>query len=159
MTNMHLSDPVEILYLALMLRWEKSAPANNHLGYLDGVPIRNSQKARLAFVLRKIAAGNPKFLPALSLRTRRRDGDAYVSTNQSWMVEPCELLDGWFLEGCMSMEQKAAVTSALVRLGHSALFGACMDDFVAGRSVRKFMPSIEEQEELVRRLDAKLANV
>lgn len=159
MSNMHLSDSVEILYLALMLRWEKSAPANNHIGYLDGVPTRNSQKARLAFVLRKIAAGSPRFLPALSLRTRRQDGESYVSTNPSWMAEPCELLDGWFLEGCMRLEQKAAVTSAVVRLGHSALFGTCMDDFVAGRSVRKFMPTIEEQEELVRRLDAKLANV
>ena len=159
MSNMHLSDSVEILYLALMLRWEKSAPANNHIGYLDGVPTRNSQKARLAVVLRKIAAGSPRFLPALSLRTRRQDGESYVSTNPSWMAEPCELLDGWFLEGCMRLEQKAAVTSAVVRLGHSALFGACMDDFVEGSSVRKFMPTIEEQEALVRRLDAKLANV
>lgn len=159
MTLSHLSDPVEILYLALMLRWEKSAPSNNHLGYLDGVPTRNSQKARLAYVLRKIAAGNPRFLPALSLRTRRQDGESYVSTNPSWMSEPCGLLDGWFLEGCMRLEQKAAVTSAVVRLGHSALFGACMDDFVEGKSVRIYMPTIEEQEALVHRLDAKLANV
>ena len=159
MSNMHLSDSVEILYLALMLRWEKSAPANNHLGYLDGVPTRNSQKARLAYVLSKIAAGNPRFLPALSLRTRRKDGESYVSSSPAWMAEPCELLDGWFLEGCMRLEQKAAITSAVVRLGHSALFGASMDDFVEGKSVRKYMPSIEEQEALVRRLDAKLANV
>jgi hypothetical protein len=159
MTMPHLSDPVEILYVALMLRWEKSAPPDNHLGSLDGIPTRNSQKARLAYVLRKIAAGNPRFLPALSVRTPRQDGESYVSTNSSWMVEPCELLDGWFLEGCMKLEQKEAVTSAVVRIGHSALFGACINEFVAGRPVREFMPSIEEQEELARRLDAKLANV
>ena len=159
MTMPHLSDPVEILYVALMLRWEKSAPPDNHLGSLDGIPTRNSQKARLAYLLRKIAAGNPRFLPALSVRTRRQDGESYVSTNSSWMVEPCELLDGWFLEGCMRLEQKESVTSAVVRIGHSALFGACMNEFIAGSSVRDFMPSIEEQEELARRLDAKLANV
>ena len=60
MSNMHLSDPVEILYLALMLRWEKSAPANNHIGYLDGVATRNSQKARLAFAITQDCCWQPQ---------------------------------------------------------------------------------------------------
>ena len=70
------------------------------------------------------------------------------------MNDPCALARGWCIEGCMSLPQKRDVVSAVVRLGHSPLFGACMDDFIAGKSVRRYMPSIEQQEELVRRLVA-----
>lgn len=145
---------VELLYLALMLRWEKSAPRDGHQGLLDGRLERNTQKSRLVYVLGKIAAGNDRFLPALSQRTRRNDGNSYVANDSAWMTDPCSLADGWYVEGCMSLPQKQDVVSAVVRLGHSPLFGACVNDFIAGKSVRRYMPSIEQQEELVRELIA-----
>ncbi len=39
---MHLTEPVELLYLSLMLRWERSAPPDLHEGRLDGEPERNT---------------------------------------------------------------------------------------------------------------------
>jgi hypothetical protein len=148
----YLTDPVEVLYLGLMLRWEKTAPKDKHWGLLDDVPECNSQKARLAYVLRKIAAGNGSFFPRMSLLTRRRDGRSYVSCDHSWMSDPCVLLDGWYLHGCMSLEQKQEMVSAVVKLGHSPLFGAALDDFIEGKSVRRYMPTPEQQEEIVRSL-------
>ena len=148
----YLPNSVEILYLALMLRWERTAPRDRHWGLLDGVPECNSQKARLAFVLRKIAAGNDSFFPRMSLLTRREDGCSYVSRDRSWISGPCVLLDGWYLHGCMNLGQKQAMVSAVVKLGHSPLFGAAMDDFIEGKSVRRYMPTPEQQEEIVRSL-------
>lgn len=145
---------VELLYLALMLRWEKSAPRDGHQGLLDGRLERNTQKSRLVYVLGKIAAGNDRFFPALSQRTRRNDGNSYVASDSAWMTDPYPLAGGWYVEGCMSLPQKQDVVSAVVRLSHSRLFGACVNDFIAGKSVRRYMPSIEQQEELVRELIA-----
>lgn len=148
---MRLRQPVEVLYLALMQRWQQEAPPDGELGLLDGVPVRNSQIARMVFLLKKIAAGNmERTFNALARHTRREDGESYISKDSSWMIEPAELVEGWFFEGCTSLAQKQSFLHNLVKLGLSADFVHCAAEFVAGRSVAAFFPSEAESEELLR---------
>jgi hypothetical protein len=85
-----------------MLRWEKSAPPNKYLGFLDGKPERNTQISRMVFLLRKVAAGNvDSTLKTLSLNSRRVDGESSISKSNSWMKDPRKLLDGWHFEGVL----------------------------------------------------------
>src|SRR4051812_38655668 len=94
-TAMRVLEPVEILYLTLMQRWEKSAPPDKHLGNLSGEPTRNTQTERLKYVFEKIALGSEatteRVYSTLSRSARRSDGESYVSKNPSWMKEPAEL--------------------------------------------------------------------
>lgn len=54
---MRLRDPVEIVYLALMHRWQTTAPGDRKHGTLDGEPEVDSPVARLAYMLNKLAVG------------------------------------------------------------------------------------------------------
>lgn len=99
-----LKDTVEIWYLALMLRWEQKASPDRHEGLLGGKPARNTQVARMVYVLNMIATGQvDRTYKRLSQRMQRGDGKSYVSSNSDWMKEPYPLLGGWYLEGCMSL--------------------------------------------------------
>jgi len=149
-------EPVECLYLALMLRWERKAPPDGHQGMLDGKPARNTQIARMANVLKKIGAGDERRIyPTLASHTIRRDGRSYVSKDHSWMKEPEPLLKGWYFEGCTSLAQKQEILRNLRHLGFSLALIRCAQDFVAGNSVQKYIPSDDEQEEIVRAYEAR----
>ena len=149
MRTMHLVDPVEILYLYFMLRWERSAPPDQHKGYLDGAEERNSQISRMAYIVKKIAVGaEERVFNLLAMHSSRADGRSYISKDSSWMKQPYPLWDGWFFEGCTSLKQKQDIIQSLTRLGLSPAFVACVDDFVEGRSVERFKPT-EEDEEIV----------
>lgn len=158
----HLRDPVEILYLALMLRWERTAPPDGSQVFpdgshalLDGTPERNTQMSRFAYVLKKVAVGNETRVYAhLARHTRRNDGQSYISTDPSWMQAPRPLSGGWYFEGCTSLPQKQAFLSELTGLGQSPTFAACAADFVAGNSVRGYVPTDAEQDDILRQLDA-----
>jgi hypothetical protein len=154
MIRRYVTNTVELLYLSLMQRWEKSAPPNRHKGYLDGMPANNSQTARFAFVLKKIALGSEeRTYQLIARRTRRRDGHSYVSRDASWMISPYPLSNGWHLEGCTNLDnQKLAFTECLNELGLSATFIAAVDAFVAGNSIADYLPNAAEQEEIVVRL-------
>lgn len=148
--SMRLKDPVEILYLSLMLRWERSAPPDKKQGLLDGKPERNTQASRMVYILRKIGAGSEdRTFSILSTHSRRSDGESYISKNHRWMEDPRELLDGWYFEGCTSLKQKQDILQGLTKIGLSAAFVACADDFVSGESVRRYCPTEEEQEEIL----------
>lgn len=153
---MHLKDPVEVLYLALMLRWERTAPPDRQQGLLDGEPERNTQISRMAYVLRKVAAGTQqRAYSTLARYTRRNDGESYISKDSSWMKEPYPLSDGWYFEGCTSLVQKQSILQHLTKLGLSGAFAACADDFVAGNSVEKYLPTDQEQEEVLQKFQAR----
>lgn len=149
-------QPVEGLYLALMLRWERNAPPDGQWGWLDDKFACNSQKARMADLLKKIGAGDERrVFPVLARYSTRRDGRSYISRDPSWMEDPTHLLDGWYLEGCTSLKQKQDILQQLTKVGLSPAFVACADDFVAGVSVRSYIPSEEEQREIIRDYEAK----
>ena len=153
---MHIKDPVELLYLSLMLRWERSAAPDKHQGLLDGQPERNTQISRMAYVLQKIGVGTEDHVfGTLARYTRRDDGESYISKNSSWMKEPYPLLAGWYFEGCTSLVQKQSFLQYLTKVGLSSTFVACADDFVAGKSVEKYLPTDKEQEEIVRKIREK----
>lgn len=150
---MRIKHPVELVYLMLMLRWERSAPPEKHQGVLDGKPERNSQMSRMAYVLQKIGTGDEeRIFGTLARHSRREDGESYISRSASWMNEPYSLSGGWHFEGCCSLELKQSILQSLTKVGLSSEFVACVDDFVAGTSVEKYFPTDEEQEEIVRRI-------
>lgn len=151
----YVRNTVELLYLGLMLQWERTAPLDRHKGLLDGVPAVNSQTARLAYVLNKIAAGAvertfQRLACARSLR--RKDGYSYISKEPGFMKEPYPLHKGWYLEGDVSLKQKQGFIQHLADLGLSPTFVASIDDFVAGKTILQYMPTDEEQAEIEREL-------
>jgi hypothetical protein len=109
-------------------------------------------------LLRKVGAGaKERVFSTLARYSRRNDGESYISKNSSWMTEPYPLLQGWFFEGCTSLEQKQSILQHLTKVGLSPTFAACADDFVAGKSVVKYLPTDEEQEEIIRKIKEKEA--
>lgn len=149
---MGIKNTVEYLYLSKMLHWEKTAPPDGHQGLLDNAPARNTQKARMAFILRLIGVGQEqRVYPLLSRHSRRDDGNSYVSENPSWMKEPCTLTKGWFFEGCTSLIQKQGILQHLTKLGLSLTLVDCIDEFVAGKSIINRDVSEEEAGEILRR--------
>lgn len=157
MKQRHLKNTIEVLYLALMLRWQCNAPPDRHVGLLDGKPERNTQISRLAYAIEKIAVGNVgRTYQSLATYTRRNDGKSYFSKDPSWMKESYPLSDGWYFEGCVNLGQKQSFLQHLTKLGLSSLFIACVDDFVANKDIKKYMPSIEEQEEILREIERKV---
>lgn len=151
---MSIQNCVELLYLGLMLRWEASAPPDRHLGILEGKAARNTQTARLVFVLRKMAAGtNGDIYRTLAVHTRRNDGHSYISDDPSWMKSPTQLEPGWYIEGCESCQQKFELIEQLRRCGVSQTFIECVKEFVAFGPIKQYMPSETEQRTLVNELE------
>lgn len=155
MNNVYIKNTVELLYLALMIRWERSAPPDGQKGNLDGKGVINSQTARLAYILSKIAAGSEaRDYQILARYTRRRDGNSRVSKIGASMKSPCPLTNGWYLEGCANLKmEKFECIHALTYLGLSARFVDAVEDFVSGKSIISYYPTIEQQEEILRNLD------
>ncbi len=140
----------ECLWLALMLRWENAGVPDQASCTLDGKPAINSQIERMAYILRKLGAGADEGrFQTLAVHTRRLDGRSYISKDSSWMKEPVDMGDGWFFEGCTSLRQKRDVLGALSKIGYSTLFVECCEEFVAGKSVRRFLPTKEEAERML----------
>lgn len=152
---MRLRNPVEILYLDLMHRWQSTAPGDGKHGTLDGMPEINSQVARLAYVLNKIGAGQiKKIFSKLESLTERRDGSSHISKYKEQLENPYPLLDGWYLEGCASLEKKHDLVRELRMLGVSPTFVRAVDDFVSGKSIDKYFPNDGELVEIVRQIRA-----
>lgn len=154
---MRIKDAVEILYLHLMYRWETSAPEDGKQGLLDDIPKRNTQMARLAYVLAKITSGRheERIYNMLARNTPRQDGESYVSKDPSWMKEPFALTGGWFFEGCTNLKQKQDIVHVLTKVGISQAFVAAVDDFVAGESIKKYFPTEDEENEILARIKEK----
>jgi len=87
----------ELLWLALMLRWENAGVTDGVSCTLDGEPAKNSQIERMAYVLRKLStsADGGRF-QTLAVHTRRQDGGSYISKDTSWMKEPKDIGDAGF---------------------------------------------------------------
>jgi hypothetical protein len=138
-------DPVELVYFALMCRWEETAPPCGKWGELDGRKACNSQAERMAYVLNKLSVGMGDLVfRTLSRFSRRRDGRAQVSQQSNWMLQPVLLQEGWALEGCMSLPQKVRCLEALRRLGCSESLVACICCFVGGQPINQYSPSDED---------------
>lgn len=149
---MGIKNTVEYLYLALMLRWEDTAPPDRHKSLLDGEPARNTQITRFAYIIRKIAAGQEeRVYQKFARHSRRNDGYSYVSQDSSWMEEPYPLSHGWHFEGCTNLGQKQGILQSLTHLGISQTLMTAIDDFVAGKSIRSYLPSDEEAEKILQR--------
>lgn len=129
--------PEEYYYLHLLIIWEKEAPPDRHRG--------NTQTARMARLLRIAVGINDATFQRLAKRTQRKDGRSYVSKDKDWMREPYEIGRGWYFEGNMSLEDKHAIIKDLPSLGIiSAALVPCAQDFVAGKSLQKYVPDEDE---------------
>jgi hypothetical protein len=132
-----------------MLRWENADVPDGASCTLDGKPAINSQIERMAYILRKLGAGDGDGrFQTLAVHTRRRDGRSYISKDRSWMQEPVDIGDGWSFEGCTNLPQKRDILRALSKIGYSTPFVECSEEFVAGKSVRGFLPTKEEAERM-----------
>ena len=151
---MRLRDPVEILFLGVMLRWEKTAPPDKKQGMLDGEPERNTQMSRMAFVLNKVGVGlEDKYFQKLAVGASwSKPGGRYLDKNKEHMENPISLHKGWWLDGCASLERKLEMMQDLTKLGLSPTFTKCACDFVAGKSVASYMPTESEQDEIIQAL-------
>ena len=67
------------------------------------------------------------------------------------MGQPYPLSNGWHFEGCTNLDQKQAILQHLTELGLSSTLVACIDEFVAGKSIEYRIPSEDEAEEILRR--------
>ena len=111
-----------------------------------------TQITRMAYIVRKIAAGQEeRIYQSLSRYSRRDDGHSYVSLDSSWMSNPYPLSRGWFFEGRTSLKQKQEILQNLTRVGISQFMLNCIDEFVAGNSIARFAPSDEQAEEILRK--------
>ena len=152
---MRVTDPVEILYLSLMHRWQRTSPLDRHEGLLDGKPTRNTQTARLVYILQKIAIGNvERVYSTLARYSRRNDGESYVSRNPSWMEQPYPLGDGWFFEGCTNLVQKQSVVHNLSGIGLSGAFAQAVEDFVAYQPIEQYFPTEAEERQILAKIRA-----
>jgi hypothetical protein len=153
---MHVTDPVELVFLALLLRWEQSAPPDKKQGLLDGERERNTQMSRMAYVLSKVGVGvEDKYFQRLSVGAGwSKPGGKFLDKNKSHMENPIGLNKGWWLDGCASLERKLEILSDLRKLGFSQAFTNSACDFVAGKSVVGYLPTEEEQDEIIRNLRA-----
>lgn len=145
MNQLRIGDRWEVLLAAILLRWEQNAPPDHHWGELDGVRSCNSQEARLAHVLQKVAVGQvDNIYSSLARHTRRRDGDSYISKNASRMITPMPLWEGWYVEGCQNKEHKLGLLDNLTKLGYSPEFIECARAFVEGRCIECYLPTLDE---------------
>jgi hypothetical protein len=154
---MRIKDGVEFLYLHLMYRWETSAPADGKQGLLDDMPERNTQMARLSYILAKITTGEheERIYKTLARNTTRQDGKSYVSKDPTWMEKPVKLTGGWFFEGCTSLIQKQDIVHVLTKVGISQAFVEAIDDFIAGNSIKKYFPTEDEEKEIFAKIKEK----
>lgn len=150
---MVIKNSVEYFWLVLMLSWEKTAPQDRHQGYLDGESAQNSPTARMAFILNEITAGQEeRVYQLLSRHTHKQSDDkSYISRDSLRMENPYPLLNGWFFEGCASVEQKQNILQFLTKLDLSQTLMNCIDEFVAEKNIKSRIPSDEETEEILRR--------
>ncbi|MBC8637311.1 hypothetical protein IAG25_10855 [Caballeronia sp. EK] len=134
--------PVELLYLALLRKWVKTAPPDGKYGFRDGEKCCNSQTARLARVLNIIAAGNhDDFFNALARYTRKPRGDgSLVTRDKGALQDPYPLINGWYVEQCLNLPQKLAIVDYLTRLGLSSPFANAAREFVAAQPFDQFEP-------------------
>ncbi|HTT84133.1 MAG TPA: hypothetical protein VMF67_11670, partial [Rhizomicrobium sp.] len=65
------------------------------------------------------------------------------------MTNPKDIGDGWFFEGCTSLPQKREILRTLSKVGYSVPFVERCEEFVAGKSVRRFLPTKEEAERML----------
>ena len=138
-------NPEEYLYLAVLERWERTAPSDGHDGVFDGKPASNTQTARIVKVLRMLTGLHDLELKKLQRHTERRDGRSNISKDAHWMRQRYELGKGWYFEGNMSLADKKKILDALPKLGLSSPeFVVCAQDFVEGKSLGKYWPSEEE---------------
>lgn len=150
---MQITNSIEYLYLVLMLRWEKTAPPDKHWGTLDDKKEQNSQITRFAYIIRKIAAGQEdEFYSKLENYTRRKDGNSYISKKSTWMNQPVELGNGWFFEGCTSLEQKHGFIQSFSKLGLSPALCRAIEDFVANKSIEQWLPTEAEANALLAKI-------
>ena len=155
---MRVVEPVEILYLTLMQRWERTAPPDKHQGELDGADTRNTQAERLKYVLEKIAMGNKvtteRVYSTLARYTRRQDGESYISRESSWTQQPEALSGGWYFEGCTSLPQKLSIVDSLSHVGLSGPFVQATADFVSYKPIEQYLPTEADEPEINKRISA-----
>ncbi len=126
---------MEMLYIMLLGKWEETAPLPGKFGLFNGIHLKNSQQARLQYLLKSIGVNNPeKTYSTLAVKTRKpRDEDSMITTHKPARGLP--LLGGWHLDCCLNVGQKLEIVGALCHLDYSRDFIEISKGFVIGKSI------------------------
>jgi len=127
---------LEMIHIYGMAKWESTAPAPGTVGLRSGTSLKNSQQARLQFLLENVGVPNPEqayFTLALKTRNAKGNGDSKVTTKRPAQGLP--LLGSWYLDTCLSLPQKLEIVDALRHLDYSGRFVAIARKFVAGKPI------------------------
>jgi len=66
---------IEMLHILALGKWESTAPAPGRIGTCDGLPLENSQQARLHYLLDGIGAiDSEQMYSTLAVKTRNQKG-------------------------------------------------------------------------------------
>jgi hypothetical protein len=125
---------MEMLLFLCMGRWESTAPPDRRVGVYCGVDMKNSQQARLQYLLCLVGCIDAdRTYSTLAVRTRRpRTCDSIITTNKPERGLP--LRGRWYLDSCLELKRKLdVVVDALWHVGYSREFIEVARRFVAGK--------------------------
>jgi hypothetical protein len=127
---------LEVLHIIALGKWESTGPAPGRTGMRNGIPLQNSQQARLHFLLEGVGAINSeKTYSTLAVKTRSQKGatDSKITTRKP--AHGLALNGRWYLDCCLNLAQKLEVVDALNHLGYSRKFIKIAECFVEGRPI------------------------
>jgi len=127
---------IEMLHILALGKWESTAPMPGRTSIRNGLPLENSQQARLHYLLEGIGVINSEqTYSTLAVKTRAQKGntDSKITTRKP---EHGLALNGrWYLDCCLNLGQKLKVVDALRHLGYSRDFIKIAKCFVEGRLI------------------------
>lgn len=130
------STVIEMLHILALGKWESTAPAPGRTGTRGGLPLENSQQARLHYLLEGIGAINSEqTYSTLAVKTRNQKGDTDSKITTRKPEQGLSLTGSWYLDCCLNLGQKLEVVDALKHLGYSRRFINIAKCFVEGRPI------------------------
>ena len=127
---------IEMLHILALGKWESTAPAPGRTGMRNGLPLENSQQARLHYLLAGIGVINSEqTYSTLAVKTRNQKGDTDSKITTRKPEQGLALNGRWYLDCCLNLAQKLEVVDALNHLGYSRKFIKIAECFVEGRPI------------------------
>lgn len=128
---------LEMILIIAMGNWESTAPPPGRMGIYRSTKLRNSQQARLQYLLKRIGTGNlEKNYSTLAVKTRNhKTMDSKVTNNKPAQGLP--LNEHWYIDCCLNLSQKIEIVEKLEYLGYSRDFVEIAKRFVEGLPIAK----------------------
>ncbi|MCX7194014.1 MAG: hypothetical protein NTY60_10420 [Proteobacteria bacterium] len=124
---------IEMLHILALGKWESTAPELGMTGVRNGISLKNSQQARLHYLLEGIGVINSEHTySTLAVKTRNPKGNTDSKITKRKPEQGLALNGRWYLDCCLNLGQKLEVVDALSHLGYSRGFIKIAKFFVEG---------------------------